>query len=116
MEFGVVSTLFSNQWRNVLPFNSRTDEGQGSSGHKALCKIRLGVQNLTLQGGHNILRYATVSKGSQSFQAVAYTKGNRDYTGMWVRRGSTNLMAGKVVFLRGLLSPIRVVDLMIMNP
>ncbi|GFU09718.1 hypothetical protein TNCV_5027451 [Trichonephila clavipes] len=37
---------------------------------------------------------------------------NRDYTGMWVRRGSTNLIAGKVVFLRGLLSPIRVVDLM----
>ncbi|GFV26365.1 hypothetical protein TNCV_5086781 [Trichonephila clavipes] len=30
---------------------------------------------------------------------------------MWVRRGSTSLMAGKVVFLRGLLSPIRVVDL-----
>ncbi|GFW78679.1 hypothetical protein TNCV_4261021 [Trichonephila clavipes] len=27
---------------------------------------------------------------------------------MWVRRGSTNLMAGKVVFLRGPLSPIRV--------
>ncbi|GFX02151.1 hypothetical protein TNCV_1750361 [Trichonephila clavipes] len=41
---------------------------------------------------------------------------NRDYTGMWVRRGSTNLMAGKVVFLRGLLSPIRVIDLMVMNP
>ncbi|GFT54295.1 hypothetical protein TNCV_2467911 [Trichonephila clavipes] len=35
---------------------------------------------------------------------------------MWVRRGSTNLMAGKVVFLRGLLSPIRVVDLTVMNP
>ncbi|GFW92877.1 hypothetical protein TNCV_3495101 [Trichonephila clavipes] len=32
---------------------------------------------------------------------------------MWVRRDSTNLMAGKVVFLRGLLSPIRVVDLMV---
>ncbi|GFT52481.1 hypothetical protein TNCV_14621 [Trichonephila clavipes] len=31
---------------------------------------------------------------------------------MWVRRGSSNLMAGKVVFLRGLLNPIRVVDLM----
>ncbi|GFV49386.1 hypothetical protein TNCV_2198011 [Trichonephila clavipes] len=31
---------------------------------------------------------------------------------MWVRRGSTNLMAGKVVFLRGPLNPIRVVDLM----
>ncbi|GFT36563.1 hypothetical protein TNCV_1345071 [Trichonephila clavipes] len=30
---------------------------------------------------------------------------------MWVRLGSTDLMAGKVVFLRGLLSPIRVVDL-----
>ncbi|GFV72811.1 hypothetical protein TNCV_3040731, partial [Trichonephila clavipes] len=29
-----------------------------------------------------------------------------------VRRGSSNLMAGKVVFLRGLLNPIRVVDLM----
>ncbi|GFS74503.1 hypothetical protein TNCV_458471 [Trichonephila clavipes] len=41
---------------------------------------------------------------------------NRDYTGMWVRRGSTNLMAGKVVFLRRLLSPIRVVDLTVMNP
>ncbi|GFV25314.1 hypothetical protein TNCV_285071, partial [Trichonephila clavipes] len=41
---------------------------------------------------------------------------NRDYTGMWVRRGLTNLMAGKVVFLRGLLSPIRVVDLTVMNP
>ncbi|GFU01807.1 hypothetical protein TNCV_1523131 [Trichonephila clavipes] len=39
-----------------------------------------------------------------------------DYTGMWVRRGSTNLMDGKVVFLRGLLSPIRVVDLTVMNP
>ncbi|GFV83472.1 hypothetical protein TNCV_982351 [Trichonephila clavipes] len=38
--------------------------------------------------------------------------GNRDYTGMWVRQGSTNLMAGKVVFLRRLLSSIRVVDLM----
>ncbi|GFX12309.1 uncharacterized protein TNCV_63551 [Trichonephila clavipes] len=37
--------------------------------------------------------------------------GNRDYTGMWVRRGSTSLMAGNDVFLRGLLSPIRVVDL-----
>ncbi|GFU53389.1 hypothetical protein TNCV_1247511 [Trichonephila clavipes] len=37
--------------------------------------------------------------------------GNRDYTGMWVRLGSTDLMASKVVFLRGLLSPIRVVDL-----
>ncbi|GFT05686.1 hypothetical protein TNCV_1045431 [Trichonephila clavipes] len=35
---------------------------------------------------------------------------------MWVRRGSTNLMAGKVVFLRGLFSPIRVVDLTVMNP
>ncbi|GFU09121.1 hypothetical protein TNCV_1319601 [Trichonephila clavipes] len=32
---------------------------------------------------------------------------------MWVRRGSTDLMAGKVVFLHGLLSPIRVVDLTI---
>ncbi|GFT10521.1 hypothetical protein TNCV_1942851 [Trichonephila clavipes] len=32
---------------------------------------------------------------------------------MWVRRGSTNLMAGKVVFLRG---SIRVVDLIVMNP
>ncbi|GFW66169.1 hypothetical protein TNCV_1710681 [Trichonephila clavipes] len=31
---------------------------------------------------------------------------------MWVRRGSSNLMAGKVVFLRGLLNPIGVVDLM----
>ncbi|GFS67534.1 hypothetical protein TNCV_4362671 [Trichonephila clavipes] len=41
---------------------------------------------------------------------------NRDYTGMWVRRGSSNLMAGKVVFLRGLLNPIRVVDLTVMNP
>ncbi|GFT52892.1 hypothetical protein TNCV_1460001 [Trichonephila clavipes] len=39
--------------------------------------------------------------------------GNRDYTGMLVRRGSSNLMAGKVVFLRGLLNPIRVVDLMV---
>ncbi|GFV78466.1 uncharacterized protein TNCV_3477811 [Trichonephila clavipes] len=37
--------------------------------------------------------------------------GNSNYTGMWVRRGSTNLMVVKVVFLRGLLSPIRVVDL-----
>ncbi|GFV89541.1 hypothetical protein TNCV_5016591 [Trichonephila clavipes] len=44
--------------------------------------------------------------------AFALFTGHRDYTGMWVRRGSTNLMAGKVVFLRGLLSPIRVVDLM----
>ncbi|GFV72876.1 transposable element Tcb1 transposase [Trichonephila clavipes] len=44
--------------------------------------------------------------------AFALSTGNRDYTGMWVRRGSTNLMADKVVFLRGLLSPIRVVDLM----
>ncbi|GFY36208.1 putative DD41D transposase [Trichonephila clavipes] len=35
--------------------------------------------------------------------------GNRDYTGMWVRLGSTNLMAGKVVFLWGLLSPIRII-------
>ncbi|GFT14016.1 hypothetical protein TNCV_3667571 [Trichonephila clavipes] len=26
--------------------------------------------------------------------------GNRDYTGMWVRLGSTDLMAGKVMFLR----------------
>ncbi|GFX13579.1 hypothetical protein TNCV_3136521 [Trichonephila clavipes] len=25
---------------------------------------------------------------------------NRDYTGMWVRLGSTDLMAGKVMFLR----------------
>ncbi|GFX03050.1 uncharacterized protein TNCV_4288331 [Trichonephila clavipes] len=41
---------------------------------------------------------------------------NRDYTGMWVRPGSTDLMAGKVVFLRGLLKPIRVVDLTVMNP
>ncbi|GFV53335.1 hypothetical protein TNCV_33721 [Trichonephila clavipes] len=40
--------------------------------------------------------------------AFALFTGNRDYTGMWVRRGSTNLMAGKVVFLRGLLSAIRV--------
>ncbi|GFU98766.1 hypothetical protein TNCV_1214821 [Trichonephila clavipes] len=47
---------------------------------------------------------------------VDIKRGNRDYTGMWVRRGSTNLMAGKVVFLRGLLSPIRVVDLTVMNP
>ncbi|GFV56540.1 hypothetical protein TNCV_3551111 [Trichonephila clavipes] len=28
------------------------------------------------------------------------TRGNRDYTGMWVRLGSTDLMAGKVMFLR----------------
>ncbi|GFX38633.1 hypothetical protein TNCV_3476231 [Trichonephila clavipes] len=35
---------------------------------------------------------------------------------MWVRLGSTDLMAGKVVFLRGLLSPIRVVDLTVMSP
>ncbi|GFU24859.1 hypothetical protein TNCV_1279951 [Trichonephila clavipes] len=42
--------------------------------------------------------------------------GNRHFTGMWVRPGSTDLMAGKVVFLRGLLSPIRVVDLTVMNP
>ncbi|GFW43867.1 hypothetical protein TNCV_2855001 [Trichonephila clavipes] len=27
-------------------------------------------------------------------------KGNRDYTGMWGRLGSTDLMAGKVMFLR----------------
>ncbi|GFS75480.1 hypothetical protein TNCV_1640861 [Trichonephila clavipes] len=27
-------------------------------------------------------------------------RGNRDYTGMWVRLGSTDLMAGKVMFLR----------------
>ncbi|GFW56417.1 transposable element Tc1 transposase [Trichonephila clavipes] len=27
-------------------------------------------------------------------------EGNRDYTGMWVRLGSTDLMAGKVMFLR----------------
>ncbi|GFX89665.1 hypothetical protein TNCV_3710971 [Trichonephila clavipes] len=26
--------------------------------------------------------------------------GNRDYTGMWVRLGSTDLMAGKIMFLR----------------
>ncbi|GFU69042.1 hypothetical protein TNCV_4457691 [Trichonephila clavipes] len=26
--------------------------------------------------------------------------GNRDYTGMWVRLGSTDLMAGQVMFLR----------------
>ncbi|GFT72081.1 transposon Ty3-I Gag-Pol polyprotein [Trichonephila clavipes] len=38
-----------------------------------------------------------------------------DYTGMWVRRGSTNLMTGKVVFLRGLLSPIRVEDLTLVS-
>ncbi|GFT57321.1 hypothetical protein TNCV_2657131 [Trichonephila clavipes] len=41
---------------------------------------------------------------------------NRDYTGMWVRRGSTNLMPGKVVFLRRQRSPIRVLDLIVMNP
>ncbi|GFY32560.1 uncharacterized protein TNCV_673151 [Trichonephila clavipes] len=35
---------------------------------------------------------------------------------MWVRPGSTDFMAGKVVFLRGLLSPIRVVDWTVMNP
>ncbi|GFV25315.1 integrase catalytic domain-containing protein [Trichonephila clavipes] len=50
------------------------------------------------------------------FENVEDHPGNRDYTGMWVRRGSTNLMAGKVVFLRGLLSPNRVVDLTVMNP
>ncbi|GFW78354.1 hypothetical protein TNCV_1379041 [Trichonephila clavipes] len=43
-------------------------------------------------------------------------QGNRDYTGMWVRLGSTDPMAGKVVFLRGLLSQIRVVDLTVMSP
>ncbi|GFX54185.1 hypothetical protein TNCV_2338211 [Trichonephila clavipes] len=42
--------------------------------------------------------------------------GNRDYTGMWVRLGSTDLMAGKVVFLCGLSSPIRMLDLTVMNP
>ncbi|GFS65180.1 hypothetical protein TNCV_2361 [Trichonephila clavipes] len=56
-------------------------------------------------GGRRPLRYSLIF-------AFALFTGNRDYTGMWVRRGSTNLMAGKVVFLRGLLSPIRVVDLM----
>ncbi|GFT52967.1 hypothetical protein TNCV_2202701 [Trichonephila clavipes] len=57
-------------------------------------------------GGRRPLRY------SFNFAFALFT-GNRDYTGMWVRRDSTNLMAGKVVFLRGLLSPIRVVDLML---
>ncbi|GFS48564.1 hypothetical protein TNCV_309901 [Trichonephila clavipes] len=47
---------------------------------------------------------------------VAILGRNRDYTGMWVRLGSTDLMAGKAVFLRGLLSPIRVVELTVMNP
>ncbi|GFW33574.1 hypothetical protein TNCV_2211061 [Trichonephila clavipes] len=56
-------------------------------------------------GGRRPLRY------SFNFAFALFT-GNRDYTGMWVRRGSPNLMAGKVVFSRGLLSPIRVVDLM----
>ncbi|GFV90030.1 hypothetical protein TNCV_4643701 [Trichonephila clavipes] len=32
--------------------------------------------------------------------AVIKDPGNRDYTGMWVRLGSTDLMAGKVMFLR----------------
>ncbi|GFV77275.1 hypothetical protein TNCV_445051 [Trichonephila clavipes] len=35
---------------------------------------------------------------------------------MWVRLGSMHFMAGKVVFLRGLLSPIRAVDLMKHQP
>ncbi|GFU68194.1 hypothetical protein TNCV_39041 [Trichonephila clavipes] len=52
--------------------------------------------------------------GNAAFQR-ALSKGNRDYTGMWVRLGSTDLMAGKVVFLRGLLSLIRVVDLTILG-
>ncbi|GFW51610.1 hypothetical protein TNCV_4212861 [Trichonephila clavipes] len=38
-------------------------------------------------------------KPPQSGSAPA-TRGNRDYTGMWVRLGSTDLMAGKVMFLR----------------
>ncbi|GFU19502.1 hypothetical protein TNCV_4371741 [Trichonephila clavipes] len=57
-----------------------------------------------MMGGRRPLRYSCIF-------AFALFTGNRDYTGMWVRRGSLNLMAGKVVFLRGLLSPIRVVDL-----
>ncbi|GFY26167.1 hypothetical protein TNCV_354831 [Trichonephila clavipes] len=31
---------------------------------------------------------------------VTVRLGNRDYTGMWVCLGSTDLMAGKVMFLR----------------
>ncbi|GFW72467.1 hypothetical protein TNCV_3796951 [Trichonephila clavipes] len=53
---------------------------------------------------------------SLSGHQAMVVSGNRDYTGMWVRRGSTNLMAGKVVFLRGQWSLIKVVDLIVMNP
>ncbi|GFY36445.1 hypothetical protein TNCV_26431 [Trichonephila clavipes] len=37
---------------------------------------------------------------SLSGHQAMVVSGNRDYTGMWVRLGSTDLMAGKVMFLR----------------
>ncbi|GFW34886.1 chorion peroxidase [Trichonephila clavipes] len=33
-------------------------------------------------------------------ESLCFYAGNRDYTGMWVRLGSTDLMAGKFMFLR----------------
>ncbi|GFV38287.1 hypothetical protein TNCV_1619331 [Trichonephila clavipes] len=59
----------------------------------------------------HIMGIGTNSIAIKSRQFAYNSIGNRNYTGMWVRLSSTDLMAGKVVFLRGLLSPIRVVDL-----
>ncbi|GFT10726.1 hypothetical protein TNCV_1944091 [Trichonephila clavipes] len=71
--------------------------------------------NLSYTTGETKIQH--ISREKRRKHAVVLEKArNRDYTGMWVRLGSTDLMAGKVVFLRGLLSPIRVVDLTVMNP
>ncbi|GFV06000.1 ATP-dependent DNA helicase [Trichonephila clavipes] len=90
----------------------------GLSPHKLEFKIGVPfilLRNFKLCNGTRLRVVSLQKKVIEGRIISGCGKGNRDYTGMWVRRGSTSLMAGKVVFLRGLLSPIRVVDLTILG-
>ncbi|GFV71091.1 transposase [Trichonephila clavipes] len=47
----------------------------------------------------SVRQWCKIDSSSPAPSRFSFT-GNRDYTGMWVRLGSTDLMAGKVMFLR----------------
>ncbi|GFV42121.1 hypothetical protein TNCV_3544481 [Trichonephila clavipes] len=56
-------------------------------------------KTLSLSVAFPVYRIVPV-RGSKVSVGVGKRERNRDYTGMWVRLGSTDLMAGKVMFLR----------------
>ncbi|GFU47770.1 transposable element Tcb1 transposase [Trichonephila clavipes] len=90
-EFGILNASSDASWGNA-------ENGKSFSGGVVLLDSQAAIQWIKGTRSSNKSRHMNLR--FHFIKDLIEDTENRDYTGMWVRLGSTDLMAGKVMFLR----------------